>query len=82
MRKDEVYDFDPSRYAPRMKEAAARFEAANSFCEADRVAVQMPIGGSYFARMFGYNIRDYYTDIETNNGVIHVVDAVILPPTN
>ena len=28
------------------------------------------------------NAQVLVTDIETSNGVIHVVDAVILPPTN
>ncbi|MHC4715220.1 MAG: uroporphyrinogen decarboxylase family protein [Planctomycetota bacterium] len=62
MQKHDVHDFDPAKYEPRMREAAARLE----FREADRVPVTMPVGGSYFARMFGYNIRDYYTDLETN----------------
>lgn len=48
-----------------MKEAAERLRAANSFREADRVPVHMPVGGSFFARLFGYNIRDYFTDVET-----------------
>ncbi len=64
--KSEVFDFDPARYQARMKEAARRIDTARSFHEADRVPVVMPVGGSYFARMFGYNIRDYFTDIETN----------------
>jgi len=59
-------DFDPADYESRMKEAARRLEAANSFREGDRVPVVIPVGGSYFARMFGYNIRDYYTDLEVN----------------
>jgi len=63
---DEVYDFDPSKYEASMREAEARFRAAYSFKEADRVPVAIPVGGSYFARMFGYNIRDYYTDLEAN----------------
>lgn len=65
-KESEVFDFNPADYQPQIEDAAKRFEIANSFREADRVPVSMPVGGSYFARMFGYNIRDYYTDLEVN----------------
>ena len=62
---EDVYDFDPSKYAAKIAESEKRVAKAHAFEEADRVPIEIPVGGSYFARMFGYNIRDYYTDLET-----------------
>ena len=58
--------FDLSRYEGAMREARRRNEAAYAFREADRVPVAIPVGGSYFCWLFGRNIREYYTDLETN----------------
>ncbi len=66
MKSRGVCDFDPGRYAGRMREAEARLKAAYSFSESDRVPVTIPVGGSYFAAMTGTNINDYYSDIETS----------------
>ena len=35
---------------------------SQQFEEPDRVPITFSIGGSFFANLFGYNIRDYYTN--------------------
>jgi len=56
--------FDPEKYRTRIEESRRRIEVASQFQEPDRVPIQISTGGSYYARLFGYNIRDYYTDPE------------------
>ena len=46
------------------KEAEKRVKIACSFEEPDRVPINISEYGSYWARLFGYNIRDYYRDPE------------------
>jgi len=58
-------DFDPERYRTRREESAKRMQAAHEFREGDCVATIASVGGSYFAWLFGVDIRDYYTDIDT-----------------
>lgn len=57
--------FDPEKYRTQIEESRKRNEIAHSFREPDRVPVHISTGGSYFAKMFGYNIKDYYKDRET-----------------
>jgi len=48
-----------------MEQAKRRWEIAARFEEPDRVPIRMSVGGSFFARLTGANIRDYYTDLDT-----------------
>lgn len=48
----------------RLKEIEKRVNIAYSFQEPDRVPICISEGGSYWARLFGYNIRDYYSNLE------------------
>lgn len=57
--------FNPEKYAGRIEESRKRLEIARQFKEPDRVPITISVGGSFFCKLFGYNIRDYYTDIDT-----------------
>ena len=55
-------EFDIERYRPQMEESRRRIEVARQFKEPDRVLIIMQVGNSFFCKMFGVNIRDYYLD--------------------
>lgn len=55
-------EFDVERYRPRMEEARRRLAIAQRFQEPDRVPITISVGGSFFCKLFGVNIRDYYRD--------------------
>ena len=57
--------FSPDKYMDRIEESRKRLEITRQFREPDRVPITISTGGSFYARLFGYNIRDYYTDIDT-----------------
>jgi uroporphyrinogen-III decarboxylase len=57
--------FNPEKYKDRIEESKKRLEITRRFVEPDRVPILISTGGSFFARLFGYNIRDYYTDVDT-----------------
>jgi len=48
-----------------IKEIGKRCDIAYSFQEPDRVPISISEGGSYWSKMFEYNIKDYYSDFET-----------------
>ncbi|MCC7262792.1 MAG: hypothetical protein IT369_09755 [Candidatus Latescibacteria bacterium] len=52
--------FDPARYQSSMATARRRLEQARSMQEPDCVPVTISTGGSFYCRLFGVNIRDYY----------------------
>lgn len=52
--------FDPARYQGRMAESSRRLQRAAALQEPDRVPVAISTGGSFYCRLFGVNIRDYY----------------------
>jgi len=54
------------KYRKVIEQSKSRIETACRFAEPDRVPVQLGVGGSFFCDLFGYGIRDYYTDLETN----------------
>lgn len=56
--------FDPERYRGRIEASARRLAQARRLEEPDRVPVTISTAGSFYCRLFGYNIRDYYTDME------------------
>ncbi|MBC7287386.1 MAG: hypothetical protein H5T86_04940 [Armatimonadetes bacterium] len=62
---DNWLDFDINKYSKRREESSARLRAAHEFREGDRVACIASVAGSYFSWLFGVDIRDYYTDIDT-----------------
>lgn len=53
-------DFDPEPYRKRIEESRRRLRLAQSFQEADRVPITISTGGSFYCRLFGVNIRDYF----------------------
>jgi uroporphyrinogen-III decarboxylase len=57
-------DFHPEKYETRIRESQQRWAVAKSFRESDRVPISISTAGSYYCRLFGYNIRDYYTSQE------------------
>ena len=57
--------FNPDKYKARIEESKRRLETARRFEEPDRVPITISTGGSFYSRLFEYNIRDYYTDIDT-----------------
>ncbi|HID95151.1 MAG TPA: hypothetical protein EYP53_03725 [Candidatus Latescibacteria bacterium] len=58
--------FDPQKYTQRIEESRRRFEITRRFEEPDRVPISISTGGSFYARLFGYNIRDYFLAPELN----------------
>jgi hypothetical protein len=56
---------DLDRYQDRVEASTKRRAAAVSFEEGDRVATHASVAGSYYAWLFDVNIRDYYTDLDT-----------------
>ncbi len=56
----------PEKYRSKLNESRRRLALAESFQEPDRVPVQISVAGSYFSKMQGINIRDFYLDLETN----------------
>ncbi len=59
-----MVEFRPETYANRIQESLRRWQIARSFREPDRVPITISTGGSFYCRLFGYNIRDYYTSQE------------------
>ncbi|MFH1737742.1 MAG: uroporphyrinogen decarboxylase family protein [bacterium] len=56
---------DLSKYEDHLREAQQRIDTVSRFEEADRVPVQITEAGSFYSSMLGVDIRDYYTDLET-----------------
>ncbi len=57
--------FDVAKYEQRIEASRRRLEACREFREGDYVPTHIGAGGSFFCKLFGVNIRDYYTDIDT-----------------
>lgn len=57
-------NFDFEKYRSRMEESSRRLEIARSFREPDRVPITISTAGSFYTRLFGRNIRDYYMDMD------------------
>jgi len=53
--------FDPRKYEKKIEDSRKRLAVAARFKEPDRVPILISTAGSYYSRLFGYNIRDYYT---------------------
>lgn len=58
--------FSPDKYADAIKESENRLKITRSFREPDRIPVVIGCQGSFFCKLFGNNIRDFYTDWELN----------------
>jgi uroporphyrinogen-III decarboxylase len=56
--------FDPERYRERIARSEQRLAAARRFEEPDQVPVQISVGGSFYCRLFGHNIAEYFQDRE------------------
>jgi len=59
-----MIEFDPEKYRARIEESGKRFQISARFEEPDRVPISISVSGSFFTRLFGFNIRDYYTDMD------------------
>jgi uroporphyrinogen-III decarboxylase len=59
-----MLEFNPDKYEARIRESQQRWAIARAFREPDRVPISISTAGSYYCRLFGYNIRDYYTSQE------------------
>jgi len=57
-------EFRPEKYWAKIEASAWRLKIARSFQEADRVPITISTAGSFYTRLFGGNIRDYYTDMD------------------
>ena len=56
--------FNPENYTARIEESKKRHQIARQWQEPDRVPIHISTGGSFYSKLFGYNIRDYYTDMD------------------
>jgi len=56
--------FDLEHYRDRITESERRLALACSFREPDQVPVEISVGGSFYCRLFGHNIADYYRSRE------------------
>lgn len=61
-----VTSFSLDKYQSHIEDAERRVKKALSFQEPDRVPINISEYGSYWSRLFGYNIRDYYTNLEVS----------------
>ena len=50
-----MIDFNPEKYKTQIEESRKRCQISARFEEPDRVPISISAGGSYFARLFGYN---------------------------
>ena len=57
--------FNPDNYRDRIEDSKKRMQTTCRFEEPDRVPITISTAGSFYSRLFGYNIRDYYTDFDT-----------------
>ena len=56
--------FQPKEYQKEIEAAERRKRIAFSFREPDRVPIRISVAGPYFAHLFDYSIKDYYTNRE------------------
>ncbi|HNQ34458.1 MAG TPA: hypothetical protein PKN80_00115 [bacterium] len=52
------------KHRVKLSESSRRKEISFSFREPDRVPIRISAAGSYYAHMFGYNIKDYYQEAD------------------
>ncbi len=57
-----LYDFSLEPYRDRIERSARRLREAFAFRESDQVPVSISVGGSFFCRLFGVDIAEYYQD--------------------
>ena len=57
-----IYDLTLEPYQDRIRQSARRLEAASAFEQSDQVPVSISLGGSFFCRLFGVNIAEYFQD--------------------
>jgi uroporphyrinogen-III decarboxylase len=57
-----VTSFDLERYRARIEESRRRIEIAKRFEQPDRVPIHTDLGGSFFCKMLGVNVREYFRD--------------------
>jgi uroporphyrinogen-III decarboxylase len=54
--------FSPEQYRSRIEESRQRLATARAFQEPDRVPITISTAGSFYCKLFGVNLRDYYQD--------------------
>lgn len=52
------------KFKKEIDEIEKRKKIACSFKEPDRVPIEISAGGSYYSNLFGYDIKDYYENVE------------------
>ncbi|MBI5705422.1 MAG: hypothetical protein HZC36_00350 [Armatimonadetes bacterium] len=57
-----THKFDLSRYAEAIEASKLRLAAARRFEEPDRVPILLAMGGSFFCKQLGINVRDFFKD--------------------
>jgi len=57
-----IYNFTLDPYQERIEKSSRRVEAAFSFERSDQVPVSISVGGSFFCKLFGVNIAEYFQD--------------------
>jgi uroporphyrinogen-III decarboxylase len=58
--------FNPDKYKDRIEYSQKLYDITSKFKEPERVPIHISVGGSFFCKLFGVNIRDFYTDMEVN----------------
>jgi uroporphyrinogen-III decarboxylase len=56
--------FDPEKYRGRIEESRKRLEITSRFEEPDRVPIKISESGSFHCWRLGYDIAEYYQDVE------------------
>jgi uroporphyrinogen-III decarboxylase len=59
-----MVSLDLDRYRDRIEASRQRIEIASRFEEPDRVPIAISVAGSFYCSLFGYEIGDYYTDLD------------------
>lgn len=57
---EHVLDFNPALYRKDIEASQRRLRTTERLQEPDRVPIKISTGGSFYCRMSGVNIRDYY----------------------
>jgi uroporphyrinogen-III decarboxylase len=61
-RESKMIDLDPERYRGDIEESRRRLDLARRFQEPDRVPITISTGGSFYCKLSGVNLRDYFQD--------------------
>ncbi len=57
---------DVRDYQAQFAESRRLLDRAQRLEEPERIPIEARVGGSFFAKLLGYNLRDYYTDLDVS----------------